>query len=180
MLQSQRRPPFHREEAPRTEAAGAACSPGGRSAGAGGRAGTTGLSGPTSLEDPRLSHSLGVVQRVWPGPLGRARPVTLANHTYGAVRSPKARAQTASRAASDTSGGAQPVRGAKLKCGAAATRATVWTREADKATNTAIAFSDPRLETPGSGTEDRRASGDTGWILSEKRGLLTAHLSRLP
>lgn len=104
----------------------------------------------------------------------------MADHAYGAVRSPKDRAQTAGRAASDTNGGPQPVRGAKLKRGAAVTWATAWTGEADKATNTATAFSDPRLETPGSGTEDRRASGDTGWILSEKRGQLTAHLPRLP
>lgn len=126
------------------------------------------------------SHSLGVAQRVCPGSLGEARPATSANRTYRALRSSKDQAQAAGRAASDTSGGAQPVRGAKPRCGAAATRATVWTREADKATKTAIASSEPRLETPGSGTEDRRASGDTGWSLSGERGRLTAHLPRSP
>lgn len=147
---------------------------------AGRRAGTTGFSGSTPPEDPRFSHSLGVAQRVCPGPLGEARPATSANRTYRALRSSKDQAQAAGRAASDTSGGAQPVRGAKPRCGAAATRATVWTREADKATKTAIASSEPRLETPGSGTEDRRASGDTGWSLSGERGRLTAHLPRSP
>lgn len=47
------------------EAAGAACGPGGRSAGVGGQAGTAGLSAPVPPpEDPGLSHSLGVAQRV--------------------------------------------------------------------------------------------------------------------
>lgn len=94
MLQSQRRPPFHRKKlhAQRLLVRPVARENGARVQ-AGRRAGTTGLSGSTPPEDPRFSHSLGVAQRVCPGPLARQgqrpRPTAPTEHSEAQRTKPK-------------------------------------------------------------------------------------------